>query len=170
MLRRILKCCGVYWMYTRRGVCRCGVCSSSTEGHIKSTISIEVESLCSTKTQTLARRQVVQSSDERDTEMKSVFKIHKTTPNCCTSYYTLLDIILRLCSFLQKADKGFDARIRAWVVVGRSEVFELDATREVLGAAMAMDAEQALLASRIWRGDDAIAASEHLRCEHVLED
>ena len=124
VVRRIL---GVYtsWRMLLAAYARRGVCSSSTEGHIKSTISIEVESLSSTKTQTLARRQVVQSSDERDTEMKSVFKLHKTTPNRCTSYYTLLDIILRLCSFLHKSDTGFDARIRAWVIVGRSEVFEL---------------------------------------------
>ena len=52
-----------------------------------------------------------------------------------------------LCSLFQKTDKSFYARVSSGVIIGRPKLFKLDAASEVLGAATAVHAEEALLAA-----------------------
>ena len=54
---------------------------------------------------------------------------------------------LSLCSLFQQTDISFYARVRAWVIIGRPQLFELDAGSKVLGAATAVHAEEVLLAA-----------------------
>ena len=56
-----------------------------------------------------------------------------------------------------------------WVVVRPKKLLELQAGGEGLTAAGAVLAEEALLAPRVGRRDDAVATPEHLRGEKVAE-
>ena len=55
-----------------------------------------------------------------------------------------------------------------WVVVRPKKLLELQAGGEGLAAAWAVLAEEALVAPRVWRRDDAIATPEHLRGEYAV--